>query len=116
VNYYDEAMDSLADHNSWKVTTGGWAFCNPPYGDIRPWVEKAYTESQDGAQIAMLVPASVGSNWWRDWVEDVAYTIFLNGRITFVGASAPYPKDCAILLYAKYLHGGHVYWRWTAEA
>ncbi len=117
VNYYDEGMDSLAEHNSWKVTTGGWAFCNPPYANIRPWVKKAYEQSLEGAQIAMLVPASVGSLWWLQFVQPHgAYVLYLNGRITFVGADGPYPKDCAVLLYTKYLDGGCGYWSWRDEA
>ncbi len=115
VNYYDEAMDSLADHNSWKVTTGGWAFCNPPYAKINPWVQKAYTESLKGAQVAMLVPVSTGSHWWFDWVNDGAYVLFLTKRLKFIGANGPYPKDCAVLLYTKYLAGGYTYWDWTDE-
>lgn len=112
-NYYDEAMDSLADHNPWKVTTGGWAFCNPPYGDIHPWVEKACYESYAGGQIAMLLPASVGSNWWYAWVHDCAHVLFLNGRLTFVGADGPYPKDCVVLLYTPYIRGGYEVWSWA---
>lgn len=117
VNYYDEAMDSLADHNSWQVITGGWAFCNPPYADIRPWVMKAYRESVKGAQVAMLVPASVGSNWWRTWVDGAAYVLFLNGRLAFMPNKPKwlYPKDTAVLLYSKWLQGGYGVWSWREE-
>ena len=111
-NYYDEQMDALADNNSWKVTQGGWAWCNPPYGKISPWVEKASKEAAEGAHIAILVPASVGSNWWRDHVEPYAYQSFLNGRLTFLGHTSPYPKDLALLLYTPWCFTGHEIWYW----
>ena len=110
--YYDEKDDALVQ--PWKQGIG-WDFCNPPYGHLEPWVEKALHESEDhDAQIAMLVPASVGSNWWWKWVHEMAYVIFLNGRITFEGHETPYPKDLAVLLYAPMfeLNGGYSVWPW----
>ena len=80
--------------------------------NISPWAEKAWTEAQNGAHVAMLVPASTGSNWWRTHVDGKAYITFLNGRVTFVGHSSPYPKDLALLLYAPFLSGGSTVWRW----
>jgi DNA (cytosine-5)-methyltransferase 1 len=93
----------------------GWGFCNPPFAHIRPWVEKAATESANGALIAMLVPAGVGANWWRDYVDGLAHVLFLNGRLTFVGETAPYPKDCAILLWTPFIYGGYEIWNWRTE-
>lgn len=110
VNYYDESMDALS--RQWLVTQGGWIWCNPPFGKITPWVKKAAWESYNGASVAMLVPASVGSNWWRDYVELYAYQVFLNGRITFVGESTPYIKDCALLFYTPWGFTGHEVWTW----
>jgi len=97
--YYTEADDAL--RQPWLVQAGGWNWCNPPFARLGPWVEKAWLEQiQFGAQTAMLVPAGVGSNWWRDWVHSKAHVLLLNGRLTFVGETAPYPKDCALLLYS----------------
>jgi phage N-6-adenine-methyltransferase len=100
--------DSLA--TNWPQL--GWCWLNPPFSNLGEWVEKAATEARKGAQIAMLVPASVGSNWWQDWVEPWAYTAFLNGRLTFVGCKDPYPKDCALLLYHPWGFNGGEIWDW----
>lgn len=89
-----------------------WKWLNPPYADIKPWVEKAAIESAEGAQIAMLIPASVGANWWSDYVINDAYQLFLNGRLTFVGCDTPYPKDCALLLYTPFIRSGNAIWTW----
>jgi phage N-6-adenine-methyltransferase len=95
-----------------KFSAGEWAFCNPPFGNITPWVQKAMLEAENGAHIAMLVPASVGSNWWADFVHDSAYTLFVRPRLTFVGAKDPYPKDIAVLLYQPICFGGYELWKW----
>lgn len=108
-DYFTEEQDSLKQ--VWS-DTAGWQWLNPPYSDIAPWTAKAVSESQKGAHIAVLVPASTGSNWWRQHVEGKAYITFLNGRITFVGHDKPYPKDLALLLYTPFLQGGSCIWRW----
>ena len=99
---------------SWH-TFGGWCWCNPPFGTITPWVQKAWEESLLGAKVAVLIPASVGSNWWRDWVHEKAHVLFMNGRVKFVGATDMYPKDTALLLYQKSTRGGYEIWDWRAE-
>lgn len=107
--FYTEEDNALT--KGWSALPG-WLWCNPPYGDIEPWVRKAWEESREGAYIAMLVPASVGSNWWASWVNRKAYITYLNGRLTFVGHKSPYPKDLVVLLYTPFLEGGECSWRW----
>lgn len=113
--FYSEEDDSLVQ--DWAQWVGMWCWCNPPYFDLEPWVAKAATEAQNGAQIAMLVPASVGANWWKTWVEPYAYISFLNGRLAFMPDKPNwlYPKDCALLLYTPWGFKGHEIWSWKAE-
>ncbi len=110
--YCHEHDDSLK--HTWHGLAG-WSWLNPPYANIAPWVEKAYRESWGSAKIAMLVPASVGANWWLNWVHYKAMVLFLNGRLTFVGQTQPYPKDCALLLYGAERQQGwdsYCVWKW----
>lgn len=69
---------------------GGWLWLNPPYDNIDRWARKCVIEMQAGANILFLVPASVGSNWFRKYVEGIAKPIFLNGRLVF---DFTYPED-----------------------
>lgn len=112
--WYDEAANSLIQNWVWD----GWCWCNPPFAHIEPWVEKAANEAMRGAQIAMLVPASVGSNWWWTWVEPNAYQTYLNGRLAFMPDKPKwlYPKDCALLLYHPWGFVGHELWHWRNMA
>lgn len=95
---------------------GGWLWLNPPYSKITPWVTKCWKESREGACIAALVPASVGSNWWNDYVAGKAQVYFLTPRITFMGHKHPYPKDLALLLYRPDVTAGYSTWHWKSSA
>lgn len=106
--FFTEADNSLS--KSWPPV--GWCWLNPPYADLGTWTMKAHDESFSNAHIAMLVPASVGSSWWFDYVTPRAYINFLHPRLIFVGHKSPYPKDLALLLYAPYLYGGSTNWTW----
>lgn len=110
--YYTEAENAL--EQPWRTAGRGWAWCNPPFAKIEPWVEKAYRSTRSGARVLMLLPAGVGANWWRDWVDGKAFVLFLNGRITFVGEPAPYPKDCVLLVYGPDVAPGHAVWSWPS--
>jgi phage N-6-adenine-methyltransferase len=94
----------------------GYAWCNPPYANIEPWVRKAAEATEEyPTNIVMLVPSSVGSNWWKEWVRPYAYVTHLNGRIKFVGATDYYPKDCSILLYTPWGFKGEEIWSWQEK-
>lgn len=110
--YYDEADNAL--EQSWKLGDG-WNWCNPPYEKIQPWVSKAQGQAvNDGVKTAMLLPAGVGSNWWRDYVHGHCYVNFLNPRIKFVGTKSSYPKDLVLLLWSPVFinSGGYNVWNW----
>lgn len=113
--YFDEQTDSLAQQ--WRTQPGEWNWLNPPFADIEPWVRKAWESwKAHSARTAILIPASVGSNYWAEWINRRAYVLFLSPRLTFAGCSDPYPKDCALVLYGWTDYGqDHSYydcWRW----
>lgn len=52
----------------------GRVWCNPPWDDLRPWVERAWSELARGEChiIAMLLPGNRQEQpWWQDLVEPV---------------------------------------------
>lgn len=108
--YYSEQVDSL-QHRWTAGSARGPAWLNPPFARIAPWVERAciYRHRTD---IFVLVPAGVGANWWAKSVHTIAAVYSLNGRLTFVGCDAPYPKDCALLHYGPSVEPGYHVWNW----
>lgn len=109
--WFDEEADALVQ--DWHQIKG-ISWCNPPFGDLEPWVAKAVLEANKGADLLMLLPASVGSNWWRSFVDSRSRVYFLNGRLTFVGHKSPYPKDLALVHYHRVFMEcpGYTVWNW----
>ena len=104
---YDPYENSLAVN--WSMWSGD-AFLNPPYADISPWVQKCLNTKRAG-RIFALVPAAVGSNWYREYVDGSAHVVALSPRVTFVGHRDPYPKDLILAIYSA-VRGGFSTWRW----
>lgn len=92
--------------------SGDRVYCNPPYSDIRPWVEKAW--EQTGTDITvMLLPANrTEQSWWQDLVEPwrdrkgPLRVEFMRGRLRFirngakrVGPNERPPFGCCLLIW-----------------
>lgn len=106
-----DALDLRAQWNWARIP--GLRWLNPPFGDIAPWAEKCAEQSAIGpCRVALLVPASVGSNWFAGHVDGKALVLFLRPRLTFVGHDQPYPKDCLLAVYGE--PPGYECWDWRA--
>lgn len=102
---------------SWDALKGN-LWLNPPYADIATWAKKCASYRGMG-KIFFLVPASVGANWFTDHVQPHAHTFILNGRLTFVGETNAFPKDCMLCVYmpawtvaGELVRGTIEVWRW----
>lgn len=115
--FYSAADDGLAS---------GWAgervWCNPPYSNIEPWVEKAWHSMErrlpNGSWVepadlvVMLLPANrTEQGWWQRHVEPArrAGTLtveFLSGRMRFINPgedtvkpNARPPFGCCLVIW-----------------
>lgn len=111
--YYDEGMDALFFKPwSWEVACrGGWGWLNPPYSHIGQWADRCREVKRLNGNIAFLVPAGVGSNWFADYVFQTAMVLFLQPRICFI-PNEPYPKDLMLCLFSPSWEPGFDVWRW----
>jgi phage N-6-adenine-methyltransferase len=93
--------------------SGERVYCNPPYSEIRPWVEKAWSE-KDAALIVLLLPANrTEQSWWQDLIEprrdragSPLSVEFLPNRLRFlkpgqvlVGANERPPFGCCLCIW-----------------
>jgi hypothetical protein len=122
-NFYGPGSRAGEDalRQDWTKLTGTlWLNC--PFGRIEPWVEKARVSAAEVAadpdrrdrhdwRLCMLVPASVGSNWFADHVHRRALVLALRPRLTFVSHRQPFPKDLALLVYGE--RPGFDCWKWS---
>ena len=114
--FWTQEVDSLQQPlGRWYTRlNGGWGWLNPPFDDIAPWAAACAGVRTLGGQVAFLVPAAVGSNWWRDHVHNQALVLLVNGRIPF-DPERPhwgYPKDCALCVFAPQEDPGYEVWTW----
>lgn len=77
-------------------------FVNPPYSNIRPWMEKARLEAGAGKVVVLLVPSRTCTKWWHDHAMKATEIRFIRGRLKFGGskASAPFPS-CVVIFKPK---------------
>ena len=117
--FFSKKTDAFKQDWVKAIGSNGSAWLNPPYTNIGKWTmrcaESAYDLETVGSRIFLLVPASVGSNWFADMYR-VCHVVALNGRITFVGHKKPYPKDCILAIFGELPYGlKHEHmsvWRW----
>lgn len=87
--YYGPEEDGLKQ--DWSNET---VFCNPPYSDIKNWVEKAYNEAKRGAKVVMLIPERTDTRYFHDFIYGKHEIRFVRGRLKFGDQknSAPFPS------------------------
>lgn len=80
-----------------------WCWCNPPYsrqeGGIEVWVREVEERCTNAV---MLIPASVGSQYWHDSVWTLAdYVCLLRGRINFSESKQSPMFDSALVIFGQ---------------
>jgi phage N-6-adenine-methyltransferase len=92
--YFSAQQDGL------KQKWIGRCWMNPPYGrQIGKWIQKAYEESRNNAEIVVcLLPSRTDTKWFHDYILPYAEIHFIRGRLKFGGCnnSAPFPSLIAI--------------------
>lgn len=82
--WWDKETNGLTQ--SWD---GERVWCNPPYSNVAPWVEKAWASL---ALVVMLIPANrTEQPWWQEMIEphrdrsrSILRTQFLASRTRFL--------------------------------
>lgn len=77
--YYTSSNSGLT--HPWTDTT----FCNPPWKDIGPWVNKAVSEAKLARRSVLLLPAIGMTAKWYLPVRQHAHTTILHPRIAYDG-------------------------------
>ena len=87
--YYTKEDDALAQ--CWGGEVG---FCNPPYDDIEPWIEKAMEASvHDHAFTVFVLPVRSDRSWWRHYVARFATEVDFLERLSFVSPDGYAGRD-----------------------
>lgn len=104
---------------------GGLGWDNCPYNNIASWVKYHARQWELGAETLLLVPGSIGANWYWDWdwvepfaqVYSVGRMVFDNcfDRITGELVRTPYTKDLILCHYDPANYPERMQrWNWKA--
>lgn len=72
---------------SWSdyLTIPGYAWMNPPYSDITPFVKKAAAESINQIGTVMLVPSDTSVGWFKEALQTASEVrLITSGRLAFI--------------------------------
>lgn len=75
----------------------GRCYVNPPFADLRAWLEKAKQEAV-ACEIALLCPARVHRVWFRAAMRNASATVLLNS-LAFHGHTSTFPQALALLYW-----------------
>lgn len=81
---------------------GASNWCNPPFGDISPWVARALAHN---GQTVMLVPANTSSPWFQRAIHDGRCSVYAPSRRIAFWHPAEAPgspdRDTLVLLFGS---------------
>lgn len=83
---FDRTFDGLLI--GWKEVN----FVNPPYGNMKEWVKKCYTEWAKGKTVILLIPPRTCTTYFHNWIYGNAELRFIKGRLKFIDGRTPEAK------------------------
>ena len=91
------------DKNAMFIDWKGRVFCNPPYSNIRNFLEKGVLEIKRGnaEKVVFLIPARTDTKWFHDLVYGKAEIRFIKGRLKFGDAKDNAPFPSMLVIYQK---------------
>lgn len=134
--FISEQFDALAETTSWFDFQGvhetPWepthidvrlrnAYCNPGFGNVLPWVQKAHTETQRVPNSVAVVMAHGGlaSDWFRFAAANASEIRLLSPRVQYMAPpgvkQSSNSRDCVAMVFRHGpVRGAHIWsWRWT---
>lgn len=116
--FIEEELNALAEDVDWLpdpengLGAGSWAWCNPPYSDIGPWVAKAAEQSAKGVGVVMLVMMDQSVGWYKEAIKTCQEVrLVIGGRLSFLDPVTGKPaagnnKGSMFLIWHPFGRGG----------
>jgi site-specific DNA-methyltransferase (adenine-specific) len=88
--------------NGLQWTWSNNVYINPPFNDIRPWVQAAVRHAtSQGACVLMLLPVRSHTQWFHDLVHEGYPICFLRERLKFEGHKAGHPEPMMLAVLGE---------------
>ena len=98
---YDQAMENgmfdpcplFSSVDGLKIEWGEINFVNPPYSNLKAWIEKSIEQTKKGKKVMLLIPARTDTKAFKMLFEYGSTITLITGRLRFNEAnSAPFPS------------------------
>lgn len=76
--------DGLAFNWSEVCEQGDWAWCNPPFSEVTPWVDQWIASAEAGVGVVAIVNNQSGAKWWHKAMDAATELRFSLGRVAFI--------------------------------
>lgn len=92
--FITEEENTLITRWADMISLPGYAWLNPPYSDITPFVRKVAAESAQQVGTVMLVPADTSVGWFSEAIATASEVRFITaGRLSFINAATGKPVN-----------------------
>lgn len=100
-NFTFDPCPLRSEEDGLNIDWVGNIFINPPYSNIKGFLEKGLNELKKGNAnvLVYLVPARTDTKWFHEYVYNKAEIRFIKGRLKFGDSknSAPFPSMLVII-------------------
>ena len=87
---YKSIDDSAFDADEGSFTSN--VFCNPPFSDVKPWVELCQGIAiNSNVAVVMVLPADTSVKWFKIAFDECTECHFISGRLSFINAETKKP-------------------------
>lgn len=91
-----------ATFNGLETEWIGNIYCNPPYSNIKPFIEKGIKEIKIGnaKKVVYLIPIRSDTGYWHDLIIPNAKEIrYIRGRLNFNDSKSPAPFPVVLVIF-----------------
>lgn len=78
---------------------GDWGesnFCNPPFNNIAPWLQKGWEQAQLGRKTVFLLPSRTNTKYFHEMILPHCDIEWIRGYLAFPPHKTPAPFPCMI--------------------
>jgi len=107
-NFNFDPCPLKATVNGLNLSWIGNIFINPPYSNIKPFIEKGIAELKNGnaEKLVYLLPVRSDVKYWHELILKKASEIrFIKGRLNFNEAKTPAPFPTVLVIFENEADG-----------
>jgi phage N-6-adenine-methyltransferase len=115
--FITKKQNSLSTHTSWFLGMDRTAYCNPPFGQMDLWIERAIRETETlGTTALVLGMCAPSTSWWKTAEAFTDEIRLLSPRVQFQPPpgikKTSNPRECALFVFRGNMKPNCHIWTW----